>query len=154
MGEWLQSNPWAAWLAVALVLGASEMLTLELTLLMLAMGAMAGMVTAVVLPGAVAVQIVAAVVVAGLMLFVLRPPLLQRARNAPGYRSALQQVVGSAGFATAEITAHSGEVKVNGETWSARAYDPHRTIPAGEPIEVFEIDGVTALVHPRDELLP
>lgn len=153
MGEWLQQNVWAVWLALALVLGASEMLTLELTLLMLATGALAGMVTAFVLPGAIATQVVVAVLVAALMLFVLRPPLLRRARNAPGYRSSFQKLVGSSGIATAEITAHAGEIKVNGETWSARAYDPHRTIRPGEAIDVFEIDGVTALVHPSDESL-
>lgn len=153
MGEWLQQNLWAGWLILALVLGASEMLTLELTLLMLASGALAGMVTALILPGAFVIQVVVAVIVSVLMLFLLRPTLLRKVRNAPGYRSALEKMVGSEGVATAEITAHSGEVKVNGETWSARAYDPSLVIKPGEEIEVFEIDGVTALVHPRHESL-
>lgn len=154
MGEWLQQNLWAAWLALALILGASEMLTLELTLLMLASGALAGMVTSLILPGAIVIQILVAVIVSVLMLFVLRPTLLRKVRSAPGYRSALEKLVGSEGIATAEITGAGGEVKINGETWSARAYDPDRIIAAGERVEVFEIDGVTALVHPRFEILP
>lgn len=154
MGEWLQQNLWAAWLALALILGASEMLTLELTLLMLASGALAGMVTSLILPGALVIQVLVAVIVAVLMLFVLRPTLLRKVRSAPGYRSALEKLVGSEGIATAEITGSSGEAKINGETWSARAYDPDRVIAPGERIEVFEIDGVTALVHPRFEALP
>lgn len=154
MGEWLQQNLWAAWLALALILGASEMLTLELTLLMLASGALAGMVTSLILPGAIVIQIVVAVIVSVLMLFVLRPTLLRKVRSAPGYRSALEKLVGSEGVATAEITADGGQVKINGETWSARAYDPERVISPGERVEVFEIDGVTALVHPRFEALP
>ncbi|WP_425307570.1 NfeD family protein [Ammonicoccus fulvus] len=154
MGEWLQQNLWAAWLALALILGASEMLTLELTLLMLASGALAGMVTSLILPGALVIQIVVAVIVSVLMLFVLRPTLLRKVRSAPGYRSALEKLVGSEGIATAQITADGGEVKINGETWSARAYDPDRIIAPGERVEVFEIDGVTALVHPRFEILP
>lgn len=154
MGEWLQQNLWAAWLALSLVLGASEMLTLELTLLMLASGAMAGMVTALIVPQLIVVQVLVAVVVAVLMLFVLRPTLLRKVRSAPGYRSALQKMVGSSGVATAEVTAYAGEVKINGETWSARTFDPERTIRPGEEIEVFEVDGVTAVVHPRHDSLP
>jgi membrane protein implicated in regulation of membrane protease activity len=153
MGEWLQENLWAVWLMLAMVLGASEMLTLELTLLMLASGAVAGMVTSFIFPGLFVVQVLVAVLVAVLMLFILRPTLLRRVRNAPGYRSALQKMVGSEGVAMAEITANSGEVKVNGETWSARAYDPDRVIKAGERVEIFEVDGVTALVHPHHESL-
>lgn len=154
MAEWLQQNLWAAWLALALVLGASEMLTLELTLLMLASGALAGMVTALIVPGLWVVQVLVAVIVAVLMLFILRPTLLHRIRSAPGYRSSLQKMVGSEAVATGEITGNGGEIKLNGETWSARAYDPDRVISPGERVEIFEMDGVTALVHPsRDALL-
>ena len=42
--DWLQENAWAAWLALALVLGVAEMFSLDLVLLMLAVGALAGMV--------------------------------------------------------------------------------------------------------------
>lgn len=153
MGEWLQQNLWAGWLALALVLGASEMLTLELTLLMLASGALAGMITALIVPGLWVVQVLVAVVVAVLMLFVLRPTLLRRIRSAPGYRSALEKMVGSEGIVTGEITGSSGEIKVNGETWSARAYEPDRVIEPGERVLVFEVEGVTALVHPANDTL-
>jgi membrane protein implicated in regulation of membrane protease activity len=154
MGDWLQQNLWAAWLALALVLGAAEMLTLELTLLMLASGALAGMVTALIVPGLWVVQVLVAVTVAVLMLFVLRPTLLQRIRNAPGYRSALQKLVGSEAVATTEITGSTGEIKINGETWTARAYDPDRVISPGELVQVFEVDGVILRVHPSHDALP
>ena len=45
-----------------------------------------------------------------------------------------------------------GLVKVNGEVWSARSYDGH-PIAAGVEVEVFEIDGVTAVVYPKDKPL-
>lgn len=154
MGEWLQNNLWAGWLALALVLGASEILTLELTLLMLASGALAGMITSLIVPGLWVVQVLVAVIVAVLMLFVLRPTLLKRVRSAPGYRSSLQKMIGSEAITTAEVTGNGGEVKVNGETWSARAYDPDRVIKSGERVEIFEVDGVTVLVHPRHDALP
>ena len=42
MLEWFQENPWALWLTLAAGLAIAEMLTLDLTLLMLAVGALVG----------------------------------------------------------------------------------------------------------------
>ena len=148
MVEWLGSNPWALWLAAAAVLAVSEMLTLDLTLLMLASGALAAAGVALVLPGVLWAQVVAAIVVAFLSLGVLRPTLLKRLRAAPGYRSSLDKMVGSPGTAVSQVTASGGEVKVNGEIWSARSYDG-TPIAEGVEVEVFEIDGVIAVVYPR-----
>src|SRR6478736_5209933 len=39
-----------------------------------------------------------------------------------------------------------GQVKLGGETWSARSYFEHEPIALGTRIEVVEIKGVTALV--------
>jgi len=55
---WLAENSWAVWLIVAGGLAVSEMLTLDLTLLMLATGALAGAVTAFFLPGLLVVQVI------------------------------------------------------------------------------------------------
>ncbi|MES8587979.1 NfeD family protein, partial [Cutibacterium acnes] len=57
-------------------------------------------------------------------------------------------LVGSDGVATSDITDGHGQVKVDGEEWSARALEPGSTIAAGEKIEVYEIDGATLVVYP------
>jgi len=89
-----------------------------------------------------------AVAVAALLLAVLRPTLLRRVRVAPGYRSSLDKLVGSEGVATSEITDGHGQVKVDGEEWSARALEPGSTIAVGERIEVYDVDGATLVVYP------
>ncbi|MFV0452145.1 MAG: NfeD family protein [Propioniciclava sp.] len=152
MGEWLQENLWAVWLVVAGVLGVSEMLTLDLTLLMLAGGALAGGVTALIVPGLLWVQVLVAVVVAVALLGLLRPSMVKRYSTGPGYRSSVDQMVGSEGRTMREVTASDGAVKVNGEVWSARSYDGE-PIAAGVEVEVFEIDGVTVVVYPRSKPL-
>lgn len=43
--EWLNDHAWAAWLGIAAVLGVAEMFSLDLIFLMLAVGALGGMVT-------------------------------------------------------------------------------------------------------------
>ncbi|NNG21103.1 NfeD family protein [Naumannella sp. ID2617S] len=154
MAEWFGQHLWAIWLCLALLLGSAEMFSGDLILLMLAAGALAGVATSLIAPGLILVQVIVGVLVAILTMFLLRPVLLSRMRNSVGYRSSVDQIVGSEGVATREITAAAGEVRVRGETWSARAYDPDLTIDAGEPVDIFEVDGVTALVHPRNRPMP
>ena len=49
------------------------------------------------------------------------------------------------------VDAHHGQVKLAGEIWTARAYDPSLVIEAGSPVSVMEIKGATALVYPSEE---
>lgn len=157
MGEgglfgWLGTNAWALWAVGALGLAAAELLTLDLTLLMLAAGAAAGGATALVFPGLWWLQVVVAVAVAVLTLLVLRPTLLEKVRNAPGYRSSLESLVGSSGVATAEITGTVGAAKVDGQVWEARAFDPDMIVQPGQSVEVYGLDGITLIVYPVEPI--
>ena len=54
---------------------------------------------------------------------------------------------------TETITAlNPGRVKIGGDVWSAAPYDEDLTIEAGETVEVVEIHGATAYVHPIPRL--
>ncbi|WOT07380.1 NfeD family protein [Cutibacterium acnes] len=147
MLEPFQEHRWLLWTVASAVL-ACAVLGGDFTLLMLAAGAGAGAVTAAIVPGLWLLQVIVAVAVAALLLAVLRPTLLRRIREAPGYRSSLDKLVGSEGVATSEITDGHGQVKVDGEEWSARALEPGSTIAVGERIEVYEVDGATLVVYP------
>ena len=129
--EWIRTNLWAGWGILAVMLAAAELLT-----------------TALVFPGLIWLQIVVALITAVLTLFVLRPTLLEKVRRAPGYRSSLDKLVGASGRATAQITTSGGAVKVEGQVWEARSYDPSVTIEADEEVEVFALDGITLIVYP------
>lgn len=152
MWQWLAEHLWVAWLTLAALLAVTEMLTLDLTLLMLAVGALAGGLVAIALPGVLWLQITVAVAVAVAMLALLRPTLLAKVRSLPGYRSSVDKMVGSPGVALTEITSAGGEVKVSGEVWSAHSLEG--TIAAGTEIEVYRIDGPIAIVYPRHLALP
>lgn len=145
---WLSTYSWAIWGAAALGLAAAELLTLDLTLLMLAAGAAAGGATALSFPGLWWLQVVVAVVVAILALLVLRPTLVEKRRTAPDHRSSLGSLVGSSGVATAEITGSMGEVRIAGQVWEARAFEPDMVVAPGEGVEVYGLDGITLIVHP------
>lgn len=149
MAEWLGENWWAIWLIVAALLAVSESFTLDFTLLMLAAGALAGVGAALLFPGLVLVQVLIAVAVAFALLFLLRPTLLDKVRSAPGYRSSLQRMVGSTGRALTAISGDAGEVKVNGDVWQARSLNDI-AIEAGAPVEIYEVDGTTVIVYPKE----
>ena len=151
--QWLTSVIWVVWLALAAVLAVAEMATLDFTLLMLAGGALGGFLVALGFPDLFWLQVVAAVIAAVLLLWILRPTLLRKVRAMPGYRSTFAKLVGSTGHALADVTSTSGEVKLGGEVWTARAADGS-TIPEGAEVEVFRIDGATAIVFPKNSPIP
>ncbi|MFT8394977.1 NfeD family protein [Propionibacterium sp.] len=148
MNDWLRDYGWAAWMAAGAVLGVCEFLTTEMTLLMLASGAIAGGLVALAFPHLFWLQIIIAILVAWVMLAFLRPTLLRKVRNSAGYRSSLDKIVGAPGVALSQITPTGGEAKISGDTWTARSIGG--VIESGTDIEVFEIDGAIAVVYPRN----
>jgi len=150
--DWLSEHAWAAWLGIAAVLGMAELVSLDLVLAMLAVGALAGMVTAAIGAG-VAVQVVVAGVASVAMLALVRPSLVARLHQGPELQLGTSKLVGQRAVVTERITGLSvGRIKLAGETWSAAPYDEHVTIEPGATVEVFEIRGATAYVHPVPEL--
>ena len=152
--EWLGDHLWAAWLLLAVALGVAEMVSLDLILLMLAVGALVGAVVA--LAGA---PFILQVLLGGRSLgghaLLVRPSLVARLHDGPDLVSGHDQLVGQQGVVTEELSArHPGRVKVGGEIWSACPYDESLTIAPGATVEVFAIRGATAYVHPVGELMP
>ena len=137
---------WVAWLGLAVLLGIVEVTTLDLVFLMLAAGALTGAVVALV-GGPLALQVVVALVVAVAMLGVVRPVALRHLRTPASIRTGVAALVGSQGVALERIDARSGQIKLKGEVWSARAYDPTHVIEPGSSVQVVEIDGATAVVY-------
>ena len=147
--EWFR---WETWLAAAFVLGLLEMLSMDLVLIMLAIGAVGGMIAALVgLEGAAQVLVAAGTSVA--MLALVRPSLTKHLKSGPELRLGHGKLVGKQGLVTETITAlNPGRVRLAGDVWSAEPYDESLTIEAGETVEVFEIRGATAYVHPIPKL--
>src|SRR3954454_2291553 len=150
--DWLSEHAWAVWLGIAPFLGIAELVSLDLVLIMLAVGAGAGALTAA-LGGGVAAQIIVAGVTAIAMLGLVRPSLIARLHQGPDLVLGTKKLVGQRGTVTQRMTGLAvGQIKLAGETWSAAPYDEHLTIEVGQTVEVFEIRGATAYVHPIPEL--
>jgi membrane protein implicated in regulation of membrane protease activity len=152
--EWLGDHLWAAWMVLAVALGVAEMVSLDLVLLMVAVGAVVGALTALA-SFPVILQILLAAGASTAMLALVRPNLIKKLHSGPDLVSGMNKLVGQQGVVTEELSTHNpGRVKLAGEIWSACPYDESATIPAGATVEVFAIRGATAYVHPIGELMP
>jgi membrane protein implicated in regulation of membrane protease activity len=150
--DWLGDNMWAAWLGAAALLGVAEMFSLDLVLIMLAVGAVAGMVVAI-LGAPLAVQVLVAAGASVAMLGVVRPTLAKRLHGGPELSLGHGKLVGQRGVVTEEITGlQNGRITLAGEIWTAAPYDENLTIAPGETVEVLQIKGATAFVHPVPSL--
>jgi membrane protein implicated in regulation of membrane protease activity len=150
--DWLGDHVAAVFLALAILLGAAEMFSLDLILGMLALGALVGMVVAL-LGAGFAVAAIAAAVGAVACLAVVRPPLVKKLHTGPELSLGHGKLVGQQGVVTERMTGlEAGRIKLSGEIWSAKPYDETLTIDPGQTVEVLEIRGATAYVHPVPSL--
>lgn len=150
--DWLSEHAWAVWLGLAALLGMAELMSLDLVLAMLAVGALAGAVSAAVGAG-VPVQVIVAGVTAVAMLWLVRPSLVARLHQGPDLVLGTGKLLGQRAVVTKRITGlEAGQIKLAGETWTAAPYDEHEAIEVGATVEIFEIRGATAYVHPLPEL--
>lgn len=134
------------WFIGALLLGVAEIFTLDLTLAMVAGGALAGGIAVLV---GVPVQFAAiiAVVTALLLLFALRPFLLSQMRaRTPLIETNAAALVGKEGKAITAVTEDKGRVKLHGEVWSAKVAEGAEPIAEGAEVKVVKIAGATAIV--------
>lgn len=137
---------WLIWLGVALVLGVAEIFTLGLIFAMMAGGALAAALVAGVTGSGIA-SVLTFAVSSGLLLLVVRPPLM---RYSSGIGAAspmgVAALVGKRAEVLVPVTSRSGEVKLAGETWTARSETTGTELEVGSLVYVSRIDGATAVV--------
>jgi membrane protein implicated in regulation of membrane protease activity len=140
---------WLIWLAVAAALGVVEMTTLTFAAGLMAVAAVVAAVVSG-LGGGLLAQALAFAVASGAAVAVVYPIATRRRPGSSSYRSGVAALPGRAAIVLEQVDAFSGVVKIGTEVWSARAYDETLVIAAGTRVSVFEIEGATALVYPRE----
>lgn len=144
---------WHLWLMVAGLLGVAELMTATLDLLLLAVAAVAAAGAAGLGLG-IGLQLVAFGVTAAAMITLVRPVARKHLTSHPQLRTGVAALIGREAVVLVPCGREPGRVKIGGEEWSARSYDPDLVIPAGTTVDVFAIEGATALVHPREDPWP
>jgi membrane protein implicated in regulation of membrane protease activity len=140
-------DPWVLWLIAAVVFAVGEIATLGFFLGPFAIGALVAAIVAAV-GGGTLISLIVFLLVSGVTLGALRPIARSHRRMPAQLRTGTAALVGRTAMVTERIANDEGTgcVKLEGETWTARAYDEDVVIEPGKRVQVMEIRGATALV--------
>lgn len=149
----LQSlNMTVIWLVVLVALVVIELLTMGLTTVWFAGGALVATLASLLhLP--VALQIILFLVTSALLLYFTRP-IAVKYFNKDRVRTNAESLVGRQAIVISEIDNLQGigQVNVGGMEWSARTRTDGVTLPVGAVVIVFAIDGVKLIVEEKKDL--
>lgn len=136
------------WLIVIVVCIVVEILTLGLTTIWFAGGALAAFVAAL-LSAPVWLQIVLFVLISAVMLLFTRPWAV-RFINKDAVKTNYESMAGRVGEVTEQVDnlRATGCVRVAGQDWTARAATKTEIIPVGSEVVVERIEGVKLIVTP------
>ncbi len=138
------------WLAATVVFAAVEAVSVGITSIWFALGAVAGLIVAA-LGGALWLQIVLFIVVTAAPLIFTRP-LAKKVINSRRVATHADRVFTISGVVKEDIDNlnASGVVSVDGKDWSARSLNGE-LIKAGTVVRTKKIDGVKLIVVPAEE---
>lgn len=140
-------DAWVIWIIVACLFGVGEIASTSFFLGPFAIGALVAALVAALGGGAVAAVAVFILISVLLLLFV-RPVARAHLSTPAQIRTGTAALVGRRAMVIERISNDEavGCVRIDGEVWTARAYDEDAVIEAGTPVQVIEIRGATALV--------
>ncbi|WP_328839995.1 NfeD family protein [Streptomyces europaeiscabiei] len=138
-------DAWVWWLIGATGLGIALVVTAMPELGMLALGSVAGAVTAG-LGGGVVLQVVVFAVVSVALLAVVRPIAARHRSGRPQLATGIDALKGKHAVVLERVDGAGGRIKLAGEVWSARALDTGQAFEVGQEVDVVEIEGATAIV--------
>ena len=140
-------DAWVIWVIAACAFAAGEIATTSFFLGPFAVGAAVAAVLAALGVGWVLSAIVF-LAVSVLVLLTLRPVARRHLRSGPTLKTGTAALVGRTAIVLERVSNDEavGCVRLDGEVWTARAYDDDRIIDPGEKVHVIEIRGATAMV--------
>jgi membrane protein implicated in regulation of membrane protease activity len=138
--------PWALWLIAAGLFAAGEVVSLDLVLLMFAGGALGGMVVAL-LGGATALQLIAFIVISGVLLALVRPIATKHLTDrTPLQLDGVDTLIGRTARVTQEIDSSGGRIRMGADEWTARTQHRGERFAVGDTVRIMQVEGATAVV--------
>ncbi|MGN7782506.1 NfeD family protein [Mycolicibacterium sp. 22603] len=134
------------WLVAALGLAGAEALTGDMFLLMLSGGALAAAGASFVFDWPIWADGAVFLVVSVLLLALVRPALKRRMLAGAGLPDPAKALEGRAALVLAPVSRDTGQVKLDGEVWTARSLNDNDVFDSGDQVTVVHIDGATAVV--------
>ncbi|MCM1387439.1 MAG: NfeD family protein [Bacillus sp. (in: Bacteria)] len=144
-------NMTIVWLVVLVVLVIIELVTMGLTTIWFAGGALAAALISI--PGTpLVIQILVFLTVSALLLYFTRPVAVKYF-NRDRTRTNVESLIGRQAIVISEINNVEGigQVNTGGMEWSARSSYHNIVIPVGAVVTILGIDGVKLIVEERKE---
>lgn len=134
------------WLVISAVLIITEILTLGLTTIWFAAGALIAALLAYIGVGLIG-QLIVFFIISGMLLALTRP-LAMKYLNDKTVRTNADSLIGEIAIVTEEIDniAGKGAAKIQGEMWTARSTKDETIIEEGAKVQVRGISGVKLIV--------
>lgn len=142
---------WYLWLIAAGVFFVAEMITAGFLIFWLGLGSILAMITSFITNN-IFIQTLVFVISSVILIFLTKPIINKYIDNGKTTVTNAYGIIGKTGLVTIDINVleSTGQIKVNGEFWSAKA---DTNIPKGTKVEVLKIDGVKLIVTPKVESL-
>ena len=134
------------WLVVALGLAGAEALTGDMFLLMLGGGALAAAGSSWLLGLPIWVDGAVFLVVSVLLLALVRPALRRRLTPPKSLTTGIDALEGKRALVLDHVARDEGQIKLDGQIWTARPLNEGDEFEPGEQVTVMRIDGATAVV--------
>src|SRR3954462_10776280 len=137
-------DPWVLWLIAAVILAIGEIASMGLFLAPFAVGAAVAAVLSATGAGAT-IEWAAFLVVSVVLLAALRPIAREHQRTRGRIKTGTAALAGQTATVVERIAnaENVGCVRLDGEIWTARAYDEDEIIEPGTRVQVLEIRGAT-----------
>jgi membrane protein implicated in regulation of membrane protease activity len=134
------------WLLFGVALVLAEVLSGDFVLVMLGAAGLAAAL-ADVIGGSLLVDAIVFAATALVGIFAVRPLLRSRLMSGHEHLSTnIQALKGVQAVVLSTVDEHDGRVRINGEVWSARAFEPTQRLEPGRQVIVMDISGATAIV--------
>jgi membrane protein implicated in regulation of membrane protease activity len=132
------------WLIIGIVLVVAEVLSGAFVLVMIGAAALVAALVAALGLG-LPISLIAFAAVAGGGITLARPALVRK-MHTEHVKTNVDALVGKKAVVVTEVDGQTGQVKIDGALWSARAYDETEVLEVGRSVTIMSIAGATALV--------
>ena len=135
---------WQVWLIIAGLFFIAEMITVGFLVFWFGVGALLAMIVSF-FTSNIIIQTTVFIVSSAILLLVTKP-FVKKFVDVKTTKTNAFSIIGKKALVIKEINSHSvGQIKINGEVWSAEA-ENDETITEGSEVEIVKINGVKAIV--------
>ena len=138
------------WIVFAVIMAVCEAATTQLVSIWFVIGAVAAAITTIFTPS-IFIQVVVFLAFTAASLIITRPLAKKLLKKTKNVSTNADRLIGQTGVVIADILSNHdvGQVKINGEIWSARS--DFAPVTKNSKVKVLSIDGVKLIVEPVKE---